>query len=310
MPLKGQIVLDFFKIAPLLVAVALPAYATARPKIKPAPEREIFGLEGPEIPTISTVLVESRLTSTPVVLPDARVIWLNHGAQVQWLPRLGNYGAQKPCTQVPESLQNELLACVQVGNEVGLIPRQFLMPDSLHPTPALGDAGWQVLRVPLVQVDCFHEATWLLGPAGQRFLLAEEWPIEVQVRGDQIIWHDNAAVYVASLPEAASPTVYAGFTAATVAPDRSLWLRKANDGLIAHNEQDIYRVVDGEPRLVWAIKRWPKEKGDLPCERDLPMALEFSADGRRAKVDGKWRAVPSLANGQKTFHARPVAKRL
>lgn len=310
MVLKGRIVLHFRKIAPFLLAFALPALAHARAKIKPAPVRELFGLEGPEVPTIATVLVESRLTSTPVVLPDARVIWLNHGAQVQWLPRLGNYGAQKPCTQVPEALQNELLACVQVGNEVGLMPRQFLMAEPFHTTPASGDAGWQVLRVPLVLVDCFHEATWLLGPAGQRFLLAEEWPIEVQVQGDQIIWHDNANVYVASLPEATSPTAYPVSPLKTLAPDGSVWLRKANDGLIAHNEQDIYRVVDGEPRPVWAIKRWPKEKGDLPCERELPMAIEFSADGRRAKVDGKWRAVPSLGGGQKALHARPTAKRL
>lgn len=169
-------------------------------------------------------------------------------------------------------------------------------PHKLDHTP------WRFLHIELDQGDCASFATWLLGPAGERKLLSADQYIGVSVYRDRMVLADETGTQILPLPDAQTEvrsTVTGSFPelhSAAWAPDGKLWLRSAElldpfrGEESRRRDASVWRVIAGKPQLVWKIR--DQVVGDYDCRGDPPDPVEFSPDGNKLAVDGKWREVP------------------
>lgn len=210
-----------------------------------------------------------------------------------------------PCLGTPHvKLDCQDCLCTKLkSGKRGLIPMLHLRrPFDGEPSALCDYSPWRVLSIELGGGDCSSSATWLLGPHGQRKLMAKDAPVDLSVYRDRLIAEDDGGTSISALPDAATALTsdvkgkFPNLYSASFAPDGTLWLRSNQlDGVglgkpSVGRDTSVWRVVAGKPKRV--LKTHDKVPGDYDCSIRPPEAVEFSSDGKRVQVDGKWRDVP------------------
>jgi hypothetical protein len=286
---------------------------------------------GDDILVLSTVLADHAGGTVRVwldgeveaTLPDGVTVTAHVRNVDLWGP--GDVRAQ--CFGLaPKELEVSLRRCVEFMGKRMLIDRSNLITQQPPPEPVPGLPGWQVASFSELEL-LPHPPPWqapelpgwrlgfsaplqqrvaavLLGPAGQR--------LQLQVRGKadspigwilgnttQFVWVENVRTCVVDIRHLGDRTCFIHARSPVFAPDGMLWVREF-DTCTSHDciwpfyvrgrRRAISRVIDGK-----LVQVWTGEVMDGPPEIDRSMfPLEFSEDGRRVKVDGKWRVVPPV----------------